>query len=250
MDRLLSETHPQLLVLDPIMNFLHPSVNIANDQSVRRALRPLRRLARKHRSAVLLVLHLNKSAGRRALYRGMASIAFTAACRSVWLVAPDPAAPSRRVLAEVKNNFAPHQPSLAYELPAGPGVPLTLSWLGPSPCTADQLLAVAPKPPRPSATDLAHDFVTAFLADAPRTTKDIWTAAQQKGLAVRTLQRVRKELAIRSERVFMDGKPVTYWLLASQRLPGSVAAAADDLEPWLAPLREMYPPPNPLDDPA
>jgi hypothetical protein len=38
---------------------------------------------------------------------------------------------------------------------------------------------------------------------------------------------------------------VTYWLLPGQKLPD---AATPDLEQWLAPLREKYPPATPLDD--
>ena len=56
---------------------------------------------------VQLVRHLNKSGGRQALYRGLGSIGLVANCRSAWLVAADPRARGRAVLAQVKNNLAP-----------------------------------------------------------------------------------------------------------------------------------------------
>src|SRR5436305_682651 len=71
-------------------------------------------LAARYRCVILLIRHLNKAAGSRALYRGLASIAFAALCRSAYLVARDPDDPARCVLAEVKNNLGPPQPSLAY----------------------------------------------------------------------------------------------------------------------------------------
>src|SRR5947208_3483055 len=81
---------------------LDPAVIAASDAHARRALAPLARLAERHRCAILLVRHLAKQGGRRALYRGGGSIGIVGACRSGWLLAPDPHQPQRRVLAEVK----------------------------------------------------------------------------------------------------------------------------------------------------
>jgi hypothetical protein len=55
---------------------------------------------------------------------------------------------------------------------------------------------------------------------------------------------------VRTLRVTVDGKCLAYWLLPGQQLPPSVPeeAVPPDLEPWLAPLREKYPPSTPLDD--
>jgi len=41
-----------------------------------------------------------------------------------------------------------------------------------------------------------------------------------------------------------------YWLLPGQRVPARALPAGDtpNLEQWLAPLREKYPPSTPLDD--
>src|SRR5262245_50743113 len=105
----LTQTGARLLVVDPIMAFLDPRILAGNDQSVRQALYPLARIAETHAWAVLLVRHLNKRGGSRSLYRGGGSIAFLGACRSGWLIARDPQAPSQCVLAQVKNNLAPPQ---------------------------------------------------------------------------------------------------------------------------------------------
>ena len=55
----------------------------------------------------------------------------------------------------------------------------------------------------------------------------------------------------RNVRVWLEGRLVSYWLLPGQELPASVPPESipPDLEPWLAPLREKYPPLTPLDDP-
>jgi hypothetical protein len=127
------------VVIDPIMAFLEATVATGSDPSVRQALLPLMRLAEKHRCAVLLVRHLNKDGGVQSIYRGGGSIGIIGACRSGWLVARDPHDPSRRVLAEVKNNLAAPQSSLSFAIEAPDSGPASIAWLGPSPWTADQL---------------------------------------------------------------------------------------------------------------
>src|SRR5207249_502452 len=90
LERALGETDARLVVIDPVMAFLDPSVLIASDQSVRRALLPLTRLAGRHDCAVKMVRHLNKRGTRQSLYRGGGSIGFLGACRSGWLIARHP----------------------------------------------------------------------------------------------------------------------------------------------------------------
>jgi hypothetical protein len=251
LDQALMQTRAQLLVIDPIVAFLERTILSGSDQSIRRALFPLAQLAAHHHCAVLLVRHLNKRGTSHSLYRGGGSIGFVAACRSAWLVVRDPHVPARNVLAQVKNNLAAPQPSLAYSVQTrGDELPI-LSWLGPSPWTANQLLALAgQKPPAPTRRARARDFLAAFLEDAPRTSREIWNAACEQRLSKRTMTRAKRELEIRSIRVTVEGTPLSYWLLPGQELPPTVPAdaAPPDLEPWFAPLRKQFPPRTPLDD--
>ncbi|HEV3262496.1 MAG TPA: hypothetical protein VG013_36930 [Gemmataceae bacterium] len=146
---------------------------------------------------------------------------------------------------------APARPSsLAYSLPP-PGTPVaTVTWLGTSDLTADQLLAGPAKLPPPSMRDRARDFLEGLLQAGPLSSRDIWTAAQEHDLTQRTLHRAKEDLGIRSVRVYLGRGPRSYWLLPGQELPDSVPpeAVAPDLEPWLAPLREQFPPSTPLDN--
>jgi hypothetical protein len=148
------------------------------------------------------------------------------------------------VLAHVKNNLGPLQPSLAYEVRSVAGAPPVLSWLGTSPRTADELLAKPVADVR-RPLERAKDFLSGFLQGGPRTTREIWAAAQPEGFSARTLQRAREEMEIRFQQQYVDGKKISHWLLKGQRLP---ASEVPDLEEWLAPLREKYPPSTPLDE--
>src|SRR5262249_40879075 len=138
LDEALTFTRARLLVIDPIMAFLDPNVLSASDQSIRRALFPLHCLAEKHRCTPLMVRHLTNTPVRRARSRGGGSIGRAGAGRSAWLVGPDPQEPDHRVLAQVKNNLAGPQPSLAYTVRAEGTAAPTLSWLGPCAWSADQ----------------------------------------------------------------------------------------------------------------
>jgi AAA domain len=251
LDEAVRLTQARLVVIDPIMAFLDERVLSMSDQSVRRLLYPLAQLAAHHGCVVLLIRHLNKGRGSRSLYRGSGSIAFLGACRSGWLVARDPGSPTVCVMAQLKNNLAAPQPSLAYQLLPRKDAPPALEWLGPSDLSADELLGgvrpVALSTPR----DRARDFLEGFLEDGPRTTREVWEAAREQALSERTLNRAKADLSIRSGRVSIAGRQLTYWLLPDQQLPSAQAPAddPDSLEPWLAPLRQQYPSPTPLDEP-
>lgn len=246
----LRQTQAQLVVIDPITAFLDRDVNANNDQGVRRALKPLAALARRHGCAILLVRHLNKTPGLHALYRGGGSIGFVGLCRSAWLVAPDPHDPGRNVLAQVKNNLAPPQPSLAYRLPAPEGSPPTIAWLGTTDLQAADLLTPARPTPPDRPRDLARTALESFLRSGTHTSRAVWDFARDQGITQRTLRRAKEDLEVRSVRVWANGRRASYWLLKDQELPEGVAPDPQqpDLEPWLAPIRAAYPDPTPIDD--
>src|SRR5262249_41962849 len=207
LDEALRQTEAKLVVIDPIMAFLEPHVALGSDAAVRQALFPLAQLAELHHCVILLVRHLNKGGSRQSIYRGGGSIGIVGVCRSAWLVAPDPQEPKGCVLAQVKTNLAPPQPSLAYAVQAPEAASATVTWLGPSPWTADQLLATAANASAAvTARELARDFLTKTLANGPRTSREVWTLAQEKGLTRRTLRRAKLDLKVRSERVWAEGQ--------------------------------------------
>jgi putative DNA primase/helicase len=247
----LQETRPRLVVIDPIVAFLDPTVQLNNESSVRQALAPLADLARQHDCVILLIRHLNKSTSFRALYRGAHSIGFQAACRSCWLLVPDPLQGGRCVLAQVKNNEAPPQASLKVSLTVTAGQLPTVHWLGEHPWSADALLHVTGRPPRVClALEKAREFLTTYLKEGSRTSRDVWQAARGQRFSRATLQRAREQLNITFKKLWVDGTRLSYWLLPGQQLPPDVAAryAEQDLEPWLGPMRQQFPPPSPLDD--
>ncbi len=249
LDCALAQTGARLVVIDPVTVFLAAGVNTHSDGGVRRALAPLAALADRHGCAVLLVRHLNKDGRHQALYRGLGSIGLVGSCRSAWLVAADPRATGRRVLAQEKNNVGPPQPSLAFEVADGGGLP-AVRWLGTTEWTADALLAAAAdRPARPGPVEFAKEFLADALKDSPRTSRELWQLAEPLGHSRRTLNRARKALKIRTRRVHRDGQKVSYWMLSHQELPAPVTGdSMDEIDESLRQLAELYPPATPLDD--
>ena len=60
LQRALGETHAVLAVLDPIMAFLDPTIQVVSDMSVRRVLSPLAATSQQHGCHTVMVRHLNK----------------------------------------------------------------------------------------------------------------------------------------------------------------------------------------------
>lgn len=107
----------KLVVIDPITTYLH-NVDGHSTVDVRMALAPLVRLAQTHRFAVLMVTHLNKGDGQKAIYRVTGSLAFVAASRAAYIVTRDPNDPTRevRLLIPIKNNLGNDRTGLAFVL--------------------------------------------------------------------------------------------------------------------------------------
>lgn len=111
----------RLLVIDPLVAHLPMQIDSHKDQSVRRALAPLYRLAKENEAAVIALMHLNKAEGVSRINRISGSTGFRNAARSVLFLENDPDDPlgeegNRRVLIHNKCNVGPKQPPLLYEV--------------------------------------------------------------------------------------------------------------------------------------
>jgi putative DNA primase/helicase len=206
------EVDAVLVVIDPLMAFLDATVNSWRDQDVRRALAPLARLADRTACAIVLLRHLNKSSGLHAMYRGGGSIGIIGAARVGLLVAADPDDPERRIVATVKNNLAPHPPSLAFRLMGDDATAAArIEWLGESEHRASALLALrVDDPEEGGALVEAVEVLRTILAGGPVAAKDGEREAAAAGVKGRTLDRARKAAAVRSERVGGLGS-AGYW---------------------------------------
>lgn len=73
-------------------------------------------MAERTGCAVIFIGHMNKSQGLKSGYRGLGSIDFHAAARSVLMVGRLKDDPTVRIVAQDKNSLAPEGKSIAFQL--------------------------------------------------------------------------------------------------------------------------------------
>ena len=159
LERAIEQIGAALVVIDPIMAFLSGDVNSNRDQDVRRALTPLKRMAERTGAAIILVRHLNKTAGGNPLYRGGGSIGIIGAARSGLVVGRHPEDDELRVLAGQKNNLSLPPESLAYRIETAENGAARIAYEGVSEATAQQLLRIPPDEEEKSALSEAKEFL-------------------------------------------------------------------------------------------
>lgn len=95
---------PEIIVLDPLQAFFgNGDMNRAND--VRNVMSMLGEIAETYGTAIVLIGHLNKKSGDNEMYRGLGSIDFVAAARSVIQVTQTKT--GQRVMKHIKSSLAP-----------------------------------------------------------------------------------------------------------------------------------------------
>lgn len=189
------ETRAQLVIIDPLSAYLSPEVRMHSDHSMRAAMMPLNHIAEETGATFVLVRHLNKAGGPKALYRGLGTIGVVGLARSVLLVCTNPEDAGERLLVHVKSNFDTLAPSLAFNVQANAeGVPV-LTWDGVREITATQaLIERAQKLP----VELAMDFINKLLPPEGMIVEEVRQLATKAGISERTLQRAKQRLNVQA----------------------------------------------------
>jgi hypothetical protein len=215
------QTGAVLVVVDPVSAYLG-TTDSHRDADVRGALAPLAALAERTEAAIVAALHLTKDQQRKVLYRAQGSLAFVAAARAVFTVAPDKDDPERRLFLPAKNNLAAKPPGLAFRLvPAGSAV--RVEWDS-DPVTVDADEALAGPEPRAerSEREEAADFLREILAGGPVASEDLKRQARAAGIAERTLFRAKRDLGVKADKDGFRGGWV--WSLPPKPAKGATPA--------------------------
>jgi hypothetical protein len=219
-----------MIVIDPLSEFTDDGVDLNKTGQSRRVIKALTQIAREFRLVILLIHHLNKATSDKrqsALHRGAGSVSGIAgAARSVLMAAHDPTQPTRAVLASVKHNLSARPDSLSYEIESATvteaGTTFTtsrLTWGERSALRADDL-AAPPSTNGDGVREEAEAFLREFLAEGPRSVRDIQHECKQRGIsfdgAVRrasTGLRVRKRWNTAGELDHTPARSLYVWLL-------------------------------------
>lgn len=189
------KTNTRMLILDPIQAYLGGGMDMNRANEARDMTKKLGALAEKYKCAILLIGHMNKSAGNKAAYRGMGSIDFFAVARSVLLVGRVEGEPNIRAIVQIKNNLAAFGHPKAFRLSEE-----GFEWLGDYEITADEVLGgIIPKANKlEQAKQMLRELAETSNAIQ---SNEAFTMAEEQGISKRTLENAKKELGIRAKRV-------------------------------------------------
>lgn len=107
-EKAIKEKHTRLIILDPLQGYLGTDTDMNRANEIRPIFRRLGEIAQETGCAVVLIEHLNKATGSGSAYRGLGSMDFRAAARSVLLVGRLRKEPNVRVIIRDKSSFAPN----------------------------------------------------------------------------------------------------------------------------------------------
>ncbi|MBS1848768.1 MAG: AAA family ATPase [Actinobacteria bacterium] len=211
LERIVTAEKAVLVVVDVLAAFLTGKVDSHRDQDVRGALAPLAKIAERTRCCIVIIRHLNKSGGSKALYRGGGSIGIVGAARVGLVAGSDPEDDTRRILAVAKSNLAAVPPSLAYRLATHPLFKVgMIHWEGATKHTADDLVADRHDDPDDDRDDAARALVM-ILADGPKWSKDAIDEMVLAGYTKDQARRARKRAGVVTEKYGKPGDAVQGW---------------------------------------
>jgi putative DNA primase/helicase len=142
---IINEIDAKMIVIDPLSSYLSNRIDSWKDPDIRRALSPLAAMGNDLGVTIILLRHWNKSPGTDLLYRGLGSIGFTAAARSVLAVVRHPEDDNTRILFGLKSNLGPRPPALAFEIEQV-GMAPVIRWKGPVELTSEDLTGAGRDP--------------------------------------------------------------------------------------------------------
>lgn len=205
------ETKARLLILDPLQSFLVQDGDMHSAGRMRMVLGKLAGIAAKYNCAVVLIGHMNKSAGGKNLYRGLGSIDIAAIARSVLMIARDEACPEVRYMFPVKSSLAPEGSAISFTFSREHG----FRFIGPCDYTEPESQEFADVE---SKKDTACKLISQMLLGRDLPSSDIIEELLGRGMSKRTIYTAKKELCITSYK----HRDIWFW-----HLPEDVAVLFD-----------------------
>lgn len=195
LEMVMNDYKPKLLILDPVQSYLGAGTDMHRANEVRPLLKRLALMAEKYDCAVILVMHLSKTSQPHSIYRGLGSIDFPAAARSVLLVGQDPNDKQIRAMVQIKNSLGPQGEGLGFQI-----TDFGLQWTGATTLTDQDILGGAMKQSEDEKNPMkeARQYLIDMLREGPRPAKEILDGVKYSSFSMRTLKRAKAALKIQS----------------------------------------------------
>lgn len=212
----------KLLILDPLQGYLGERIDMNRANEIREVMKAIGQVAQRTGCAIVLVGHLNKATGMSSAYRGLGSIDFRAAARSVLVVGRLRKNKNIRVIVHDKSSLAPEGKSLAFNLGNEDG----FRWLdGYDEISAEDLLSGLSSQ-QETKTMQAEEIIRTMLeggAEIPG--EEIVQAAARKQISRRTVNEAKKNIA-----GIVSRKVGTKWMWSIPNEDCNIAEVSSDEE--------------------
>lgn len=206
-ETVIKETGASVFIIDPIQAFMPPDSDMLCATKMRSILRKLAGIADRNRCAIILIGHMNKDSGAKTLYRGLGSIDIAAIARSVLMISRDENDSNIRYMYPIKSSLAPEGPAIAFSFKSSGG----LEWQGrydiKTSALIDGLTGNKNKRGR------ALTKMLQLLEKEDRPAKEVYAALSDIGIGSRTVEKVKKELHIKTYR----SGDCWYWKLPEKK---------------------------------
>ncbi len=212
----------KLLILDPLQGYLGERIDMNRANEIREVMKAIGQVAQRTGCAIVLVGHLNKATGMSSAYRGLGSIDFRAAARSVLVVGRLRKNKNIRVIVHDKSSLAPEGKSLAFNLGNEDG----FRWLdGYDEISAEDLLSGISSQ-QETKTMQAKEIIRTMLEDGAEIPgEDIVQAAARKQISRRTVNEAKKNIA-----GIVSRKVGTKWMWSIPNEDCNIAEVSSDEE--------------------
>lgn len=190
------KTEAKLIVFDPLTSYIGEdiSINLANE--VRARFNYLIDIAKETKCAIVIVSHMNKMSGTKALYRTLGSIDIVGSARSCLVIGTSKEDPQVKVMAVQKSNLAEKGAAILFSV----GEEM-LHWIDTAEVTADELVgAFSASTGRKTNTKVeqAKETLELLLRDEAMPQKDVMAKMKELGISQRTAEIAKAELGIKS----------------------------------------------------
>ena len=184
---------PGLIIVDPVQAFMGSGIDGHRANEVRPIMGHLAELAETFGVPIILIEHLNKNSGGKAIYRGLGSIDFTAAARSVIMVGEHE---GKKGFAHIKTNTAEKGHPVGFDIVDGKLEFDINTTLTEDDISGSFVKTAAPNYKKGASLDEAVYFLQETLKNGPRPSKDIKIMARPFDISENTLRLAREELGI------------------------------------------------------
>lgn len=192
------KTNAKLIIFDPLTSYIGAdvSLNVANE--VRNRMNYLIDVAKETGCAVLIVGHMNKMAGAKAMYRSLGSIDVVGSARSCLLIGSSPEDASKRIMTVQKSNLAEKGNAIEFSIDEG-----KVSFLRQLDMTADELVNAFTSGSKRTNTKLekAKAVLEEMLADGPKFQREVMAKMAAFDISQRTAELAKGEMGITSKKV-------------------------------------------------